>query len=122
MVRIKNIHEKPSPADGERIYVDPIWSNGADTEFVKISDWNKDVAPSYDLWRFHYRPDKWDDYIKLYKEQLKQPEKQRALQALFQKTRNGTITLVYGNGDEHHNNAIVLKQVLEEMASPKKAA
>lgn len=122
MIRVKSIYEKPSPEDGERIYVDPLWANGAFTEFVKISEWNKQVAPSYDLWRFHYHPDRWEDYVRRYRQELQLPEKQAALQRLLEKAVNGMVTLVWGNGDAQHNNALVLKEVLEEMAEVKKAA
>ncbi len=122
MVKVKSIYKKPSPDDGERIYIDPLWANGAFTEFVKIADWNQTVAPSYELWRYHYDPNRWDEYVQLYKEELKQPEKQQALQELLQKALNGTVTLVWGNGDEQHNNALVLKEVLESMMPTRKAA
>ena len=121
-IQVKSIYKRPSPEDGERIYVDSLWANGAFTEFVKISDWNKEVAPSYELWRFHYDPENWDEYVRRYREELSQPDKQAALKKLLQKAANGTLTLVYGNGDEAHNNARVLKDILEEMAREKKAA
>ena len=122
MIQVKSIFKRPSPADGERIYVDPLWANGAFTEFVKISEWNKEVAPSYELWRFHYDPENWEDYVRRYREELSNSDKQKALNQLLEKALNGTITLVYGNGDETHNNAIILKEILEEMAREKKAA
>ncbi len=122
MVKVKNIYRRPTVDDGERVYVDPLWADGAFTEFVKISEWNKDVAPSYDLWRFHYDPNRWDEYVKRYREELLQPEKQAALEKLAQKAQNGTLTLVYGHGDAEHNNALVLREVLLEMLQQKRAA
>ncbi len=122
MVRVKSIYRKPAPDDGERIYIDPLWADGAFTEFVKISEWNRSVAPSYELWRYHFDPTNWEKYVQLYKEELQQPDKQQALRELLQKAQNGTVTLVWGNGDEQHNNALVLKEVLESMTATKKAA
>jgi len=122
MLQVKSIYEKPSTADGERIYVDRLWADNSFTEFVKITEWRQEVAPSYDLWRFHFDPAKWDDYVRRYKEELQQPEKQAALQELAQKARTGTLTLVYGNGDAQHNNALVLKAILDDMVSMPKAA
>ena len=122
MLNVKSIHEKPSPADGERIYIDCLWADNSYTEFVRISEWRQDIAPSYDLWRFHFDPNHWDDYVRRYKEELQQSEKQVALQELAQKAGNGTLTLVYGNGNARHNNALVVKSILDEMVVQKKAA
>lgn len=122
MIKVKHINAKPVPNDGERIYIDRLWCDGAFTKFVQISDWNQDIAPSYDLWRFHFELDKWDQFVRLYKEELSQPQRQQALQALFKKAENDMITLVYGNGDAQHNCALVLKESLEEISSSAVAA
>ncbi|RMD97979.1 MAG: DUF488 family protein [Calditrichaeota bacterium] len=122
MVKVKSIYEKPSSADGERIYIDRLWADGAFTEFVKIADWRQDLAPSYDLWRFGFDPGHWEDYVRRYREELQAADKQEALRELAQKAAAGTVTLVYGNGDAQHNNALVLQSVLEEMSQMKKAA
>lgn len=114
MIKIKHIHDKPSPDDGKRIYIDRLWADSAFTEFVKIDAWNQDVAPSYELWRFHYDPDNWLNFVELYKQELQLPEKQKALAELAELARNGTVTLVYGNSDKTHNCAQILKAVLEE--------
>ena len=122
MVNIKHIAKKPSPSDGERIYVDRLWADGAFTEFVKISEWNQDVAPSYELWRFNSDPANWQTFLDMYRKELTMPVKQRALQQLLEKVQNGKVTLVYGNGDASHNVAAVLRDLLAEMSSTRKAA
>ena len=114
MIQIRHLHEKPASSDGERIYIDRLWADGAYTKFVKISVWNKDLAPSYDLWRFHYDPQNWDHFTRLYKEELTKPGQQVALQQLSEKAKEETLTLVYGNGDAAHNCAIVLKEMIEK--------
>lgn len=115
MIRVKHILAKPMPEDGERIYVDRLWTDGAFTEFVKISEWPLEIAPSYELWRFHGKPESWDTYTALYKKELEQPDSKEQLKALAQKAKKGTITLVYGNGTPTHNNALILKEVLSGM-------
>ena len=122
MIKVKHLNEKPTPTDGERIYIDRLWTDGAFTRFVKISEWNQQIAPSYDLWRFHFDPQNWQSFVALYKDELQQREKQQALKALFEKSQNGTITLLYGNGDAQHNCALILKEVLEEMRTQSVAA
>jgi len=43
------------------------------------------------------------------------PEKQALLRILAQKAQEGTVTLVYAAQDKEHNNAVVLKQLIDEM-------
>lgn len=122
MLKVKHIRAKPSPADGDRIYIDRLWTDGAFTKFVKITEWNLDVAPSYPLWRFHFDPQQWDDFVQRYRQELSQSDKQHALLQLHEKSQNGTVTLLYGNGDAQHNCALILKEVLTEMDSKSIAA
>lgn len=117
MVKVKHINAKPGPSDGERIYIDRLWCDGAFTEFVQIAEWNQDIAPSYDLWRFHSDPDNWDEFVRLYKEELNQLQRQQALRSLFEIAEKNVLTLVYGNGDAQHNCALVLKEAIEEMST-----
>jgi len=122
MIKVKHINAQPEPDDGDRIYIDSLWSDGAFTRFVKIAEWNKDVAPSYDLWRFHFHPDRWEHFVELYKSELRQPDKEQALMQLFEKSEKGTVTLAYGNGDAGHNCALVLKDMLESLRTEAVAA
>lgn len=115
MVKVKHLLARPSPDDGDRIYIDRLWADGAFTEFVKITDWPKELAPSYELWRFHGNAAEWENYCRLYRQELGAPEKKQLLQKLAQQAGQGTLTLVYGNGDAQHNNAQILKELLEEM-------
>lgn len=122
MVKVKHINAKPSPSDGERIYIDRLWTDSAYTRFVAIAEWDQAIAPSYDLWRFHFDPQNWDQFVDRYHEELKQNDKQNALKRLFEKSQNGTVTLLYGNGDAQHNCALILQNILVEMSSRSIAA
>ena len=46
--------------------------------------------------------------------ELSKPELQPTLERLRKIARSGTLTLLYAKRDTQHNNAVVLKEVLEE--------
>ena len=54
--------------------------------------------------------------MKRYRAELKQSGQLDALKALAQLSSRKTITLVYSAADEEHNQAVVLKELLEELA------
>jgi uncharacterized protein YeaO (DUF488 family) len=112
MIHVKRAYEKPSRQDGFRVLVDRLWPRGLSKDRAAIDLWLKDVAPSTELrqW-FGHDPDRWREFQRRYQAELKQhPD---ALKQLRARAREGTITLVYGARDEEHNNAQVLKRVLE---------
>jgi uncharacterized protein YeaO (DUF488 family) len=74
--------------------------------------WAKDVAPSTELRKwFGHDPAKWKQFQIRYRKELH--EKKDTLQELKQQLKGKTVTLVYGARDEEHNEALVLKKVLE---------
>jgi uncharacterized protein YeaO (DUF488 family) len=112
MIHVKRAYEQPSRQDGFRVLVDRLWPRGLSKDRAAIDLWLKDVAPSTELrqW-FGHDPARWREFQRRYQAELKRhPETLKQLRA---KAREGTITLVYGARDEEHNNAQVLKRVLE---------
>ena len=57
-------------------------------------------------------PERWPEFQKRYREELKDDALQEALAKLRQAARKGPVTLVYAAHDEEPNSAVVLKQVL----------
>jgi uncharacterized protein YeaO (DUF488 family) len=112
MIRIKRAYEKPCRQDGFRVLVDRLWPRGLSKDQAAIDLWLKDVAPSAELrqW-FRHDPSRWREFQRRYQAELKQ--RADALKLLRARAREGTVTLVYGARDEEHNNAQVLKRVLE---------
>ncbi len=121
-IKVKHINQKHSSADGARIYIDPIWTDGAFTRFVNITEWNKEVAPSYDLWRFYGSPEKWAQFEELYDQELNRPDKAEAVDAISAMANDGPVTLLYGNGSELHNSANFLKTYIEKRTTTAKKA
>lgn len=110
-VKLKRAYESPTAIDGDRILVDRLWPRGLSKEKAKIDLWLKDVAPSTELRKwFGHDPEKWQEFKKRYRAELKNNPALSELQTLSRQT---DITLVYASKDQLHNEAVVLKQILE---------
>lgn len=113
MIQLKRVYEKPSRKDGVRILVDRLWPRGLTKERASVNLWLKDVAPSSELRRwFGHDPAKWKEFQVRYRKELRQ--KKDALKLLKQKSEDRTVTLVYGARDEQHNEAVVLRRIVED--------
>lgn len=110
-VMLKRAYEPPARHDGQRILVDRLWPRGLAKVKARIDLWLKEVAPSTELrqW-FKHDPEKWTEFKKRYRAELKDNPAWPELQAL---ARQGDLTLVYAAKDQLHNEAVVLKQLLE---------
>jgi uncharacterized protein YeaO (DUF488 family) len=112
MIRLKRVYEPPSRTDGARILVDRLWPRGLTKERAAVTLWLKDVAPSTELRKwFGHDPARWKQFQARYRKELR--EKKDALELLKRKSNAHTVTLVYAARDEQHNEALVLKRVLE---------
>jgi uncharacterized protein YeaO (DUF488 family) len=108
---LKRAYESPTKHDGQRILVDRLWPRGLAKVKAKIDVWLKEVAPSTELrqW-FAHDPAKWAEFKRRYRTELKGNPAWLELQAM---ARQGHLTLVYAAKDQLHNEAVVLKQLLE---------
>jgi uncharacterized protein YeaO (DUF488 family) len=74
--------------------------------------WIKDIAPTTVLRKwFKHDPSKWTEFESRYRKELR--EKKAELQLLKEESKGRTVTLLFGARDEKHNQAVVLKKVLE---------
>ena len=119
-VQIKRAYEPPSLSDGERVLVDRLWPRGLKKAAARIDLWLKELAPSNELRRwFHERPEYFSVFRKRYLQEMAAPAASQALQQLYEIVREkNTITLVYAAKDEAHNNAVVLRDLLQGMRKP----
>ncbi len=117
MVRIKRVYDAPGSDDGERILVDRLWPRGMTREGAGIGSWLKEIGPSPGLRKwFGHDPSRWDEFQRRYERELRDPEKQAVLRDLAGRSRRRTVTLVFGARDELHNNAMVLKHLIDAIA------
>ncbi|TGU72210.1 DUF488 domain-containing protein [Geomonas terrae] len=113
MIALKRVYDAPGPDDGLRILVDRLWPRGVKKEAAHLDRWEKELAPSDDLRRwFAHDPDKWAEFRRRFREEL--ADKGALLHELARQGEKGRVTLLYAAKDEEHNNAVVLKELLEE--------
>ena len=119
-VILKRAYEKPSASDGTRVLVDRLWPRGITKTAAALDAWLKDIAPSNELRRwFHASPVQWAAFRKKYLAELATPAASKALQRLYELAGNTRqLTLVFSSSNLEHNNAVVLKQLLEGMRKP----
>ena len=111
-IKIKRAYEPSDKEDGLRILVDRLWPRGLTKKKASVDLWLKDIAPSTDLRKwFGHDPDKWKQFQIRYRMELR--ERKDDLKLLQQKIREQIVTLVYAARDEEHNEASVLKKILE---------
>jgi uncharacterized protein YeaO (DUF488 family) len=112
MIKIKRIYQEPDPQDGLRFLVDRLWPRGISKERARVDRWLKEIAPSDELRRwFSHDPAKWDEFRSRYLAELK--DQRSLLDEIIGDARKETVTLLYAARDEEHNNAVVLKELLE---------
>lgn len=112
MIKIKRIFDTPLKDDGKMLLVDRLWPMGINKEKAKIDEWLKDIAPSDELRKwFSHEPSRWQEFRKRYKKELE--ERGELLERLRGEAEKGDITLLYAAKDREHNNAVVLKEVIE---------
>ena len=112
-IKIKRAYDEPAETDGYRILVDRIWPRGISKAESKIDEWLKDIAPSKKLrtW-FAHDPDKWEEFKKLYFEELN--TNTDLVEKLIAEIKRHPVTLLYAAKDENCNNAVALKEYLEK--------
>lgn len=112
-ITIKRVYEAPSDKDGLRILVDRLWPRGISKEHAHIDYWYKEIAPSNELRKwFAHKPERFDEFSKSYKEELKQQS--GLLENIKDFSKKQPVTLVYAAKDTEKNQAVVLKKVLAE--------
>ena len=120
-VTLKRVYDKPSPQDGARVLVDRLWPRGLKKEQVALDAWLRDLAPSHELRKwFHAHPQQWGKFREKYLKELASDAAQQALQQLYQlkKEQPRRLTLLYASKNQEHNNATVLKQLVEGDRKP----
>jgi uncharacterized protein YeaO (DUF488 family) len=111
-VRIKRIYEPSEPSDGFRVLVDRLWPRGVAKERAALDLWMKEIAPSTELRRwFGHDPKRWPEFQARYRAELK--DHGAELAQLRSHARKGTVTLLFGARDVEHNEAVVLREILD---------
>lgn len=119
-VVLKRVYDPPSRTDGARVLIDRLWPRGISKESAHLTEWLKDIAPSDELRKwYHARPSQWRAFRKRYLEELRAPEASSALERLYEiADSRKKVTLLFASRNLEHNNATVLKDLLDGARKP----
>ena len=120
-INIKRIYDKPFKTDGVRILVDRLWPRGISKDKAKLDFWEKEIAPSSELrvW-FGHKPERFEEFAKKYREELTlHLDKIKKIKKVL---NSHNITLLYAAKDTKNNQAIILKDFIENIKSGAKDA
>jgi len=113
MIKLKRVYEPASPDDGVRILVERLWPRGIKKDALKLDTWLKEVAPSDGLRRwFGHEPKKWNGFRDRYFAEL--DANPQTWESVAKAVRRGRVTLIYSSRDTEHNNAVALRNYLED--------
>lgn len=114
MIILKRAYDRDPDTGPYSILVDRLWPRGLSKETFQPDEWLKDIAPSDKLRKsFGHDPSKWMEFRKKYLLELK--GKDDLLQKIKHvEKKKGKVVLLYAARDTEHNNAVVLKEVLEQ--------
>ncbi|MEZ4233054.1 MAG: DUF488 family protein [Polyangiaceae bacterium] len=115
-LRLKRVYEDPSPDDGQRVLVDRLWPRGLTKERAELTAWLRDISPSDALRRkVHAAPEgAWEGFLEEYRIELNADSARASIAELARLLEAGPVTLLYAAKDEHRNNAVALKLLLED--------
>jgi uncharacterized protein YeaO (DUF488 family) len=112
-VWIRRAYEPPTRNDGYRVLVDRLWPRGISKTEAALDEWVHEVAPSDELRRwFGHDPRRWDEFRRRYRDELAGHAAE--VTRLVARARRRRLTLVFGARDTAHNNAVVLREVIDE--------
>jgi uncharacterized protein YeaO (DUF488 family) len=111
-INLKRVYQKADAEDGARFLVERLWPRGVKKDSLQLTAWLKEVAPSTELRKwFSHDPSKWPQFRRRYFAELE--ARLDKLEPLLQAAAKNRLTLVYSSHDEEHNNAVALKEFLE---------
>ena len=119
-VAVKRVYEAATASDGVRVLVDRLWPRGLKKEDAAVKFWLRELAPSEELCRWlRENPEGWRMFRKRYLKELASEKASAAIDKLHHLAEaKRPLTLLYGSRDEAHNNAVVLKDLLDGTPKP----
>lgn len=115
-IKTRRAYEERKKDGGYHILVDGLWPRGIKKEDLSYSWWPKEIAPSDKLRKsFNHEKDKFKSFKKSYKKELDDNKiADEFLDKVKTQLKKHNVTLIYGAKDKEHNQAIVLKEWIEE--------
>ena len=113
MIEVKRVYDYKKTDQGEFYLVDRLWPRGIKKESLPLDEWSRDIAPSTDLRKwFAHDPARWRMFRMRYMNELK--DKRDILEHLRGIARKKPLVLLYSAKDEKRNQAVVIRDALEQ--------
>lgn len=120
-IDLARAYDPPRRKSEYRVLVDRLWPRGVRKDALDIDQWCKELAPSTELRRwFGHRVDRWPEFRKRYRTELKEMRPRLAEIAAI--TSQRPLLLIFGARDLEHNHAIVLREALLEVLKKRSRA
>jgi Uncharacterized conserved protein len=112
MISLQRVYDQRR-SRGTHFLVERLWPRGIKKESLHFSAWLKEAAPSDGLRRwFQHDVAKWTEFQRRYRAELDQhPD---AWAPILAAALHGDVVLLYSSHDIDHNNAVVLRDYLNE--------
>jgi uncharacterized protein YeaO (DUF488 family) len=109
-IRLRRAYDGVVAGDGYRVLVDRLWPRGVRRDALRLDEWCKEVAPSAALRKwFGHDPARWPEFRARYEQELAGNAEVARLAGIAAARR---LTLVYAAADAEHNDAVVLRDVI----------
>ena len=114
-IRAARVYGHRPPEGATQVLVDRVWPRGIRKEALGEVLWMREVGPSDPLRRwFGHQRERWPEFRERYRAELAASPRRELVDQLAGLARRGPLTLLYGARDEEHNQAVVLRELLEE--------
>ncbi|MDQ1759360.1 DUF488 domain-containing protein [Achromobacter xylosoxidans] len=114
-IAVQRVYEGLGPEGSYRALVDRMWPRGLRKADLHLDEWARDIAPTQELCKwFSHIEERWEEFRQRYQAELAEPEQQARMAALLDAAGNRPLTLLYGARNTEHNQAIVLREVLQD--------
>lgn len=118
-IRIARAYDDLGDIEGARLLVDRVWPRGVSKDQLHLDEWIREVAPSTELRKwFGHDPQKWQAFRDRYRNELDANE--NAVEKCLDWCRKGPVVLLYGAKDREHNQAVVLRDYLQDALAEQK--
>ncbi|CAB3662995.1 DUF488 family protein [Achromobacter sp. K91] len=114
-IAVQRVYEGLGPEGSYRALVDRMWPRGLRKADLHLDEWARDIAPTQELCKwFSHIEERWEEFRQRYQAELAEPEQQARMAALLDAAGDRPLTLLYGARNTEHNQAIVLREVLQD--------
>ncbi len=116
-LKTMRVYDLTNDTEGSRILVDRVWPRGIRKEILEPFSWAKEIAPSNELrtW-FHHEPSRFAEFRERYRAELQgNPYAEQVKNQITKTLIEQDVVLLYSARDTERNQAVILKEWLEEI-------